>query len=374
MITTLLSLLLFSLTLAHSNALADAYSLPKMAALRFGTLALFLTWCYHYRKGQTRPIPAPVLYTTLLFGAWLFISAQFALNVPAAMHGTPGRENGFWMWFNYLLLFLMAASLPVDRENVLKAFVGSMFIVAAYAIWQYSSGMSRPPSLSGNPVPMAASVAMAVPFAIYFAARHRSFSIVLMGLLSAIAVSESRGPQLGLIASFIVMLTTFLKKRVIAAIAVAAIIVSVVSISMQSSRLTSITERLAYYSMALEMTKDHPIVGVGPDNFKVAFPLYRTPEVGQYGEHLISTQVHNNYLQMLATTGIPGFMLYVTFIMAVMVFIRGEGFLRLAFVAAISSYLVHSTTGWQHVAVDANSWVLMGLGLNREPQDMRKNS
>jgi probable O-glycosylation ligase (exosortase A-associated) len=78
----------------------------------------------------------------------------------------------------------------------------------------------------------------------------------------------------------------------------------------RSSSITSFEEdesamgRIRAWGVALQMWSDHPITGVGPRNFTLLYRRYsNTDEV-----HV----AHNSYLQMLAETGLPGFLLFVS--------------------------------------------------------------
>ncbi len=64
--------------------------------------------------------------------------------------------------------------------------------------------------------------------------------------------------------------------------------------------------RIRSWGVAVRMWADHPVTGVGPRNFTL---LYR-----RYGSIDSVHVAHNSYLQMLAETGTPGFVLFVSLI------------------------------------------------------------
>jgi O-antigen ligase len=65
----------------------------------------------------------------------------------------------------------------------------------------------------------------------------------------------------------------------------------------------AITGRLAFWGAALEMTKDHPIFGVGLQNFELLTRTY-LPEIGK------NKDTHNTYLKVMAELGIVGITLF----------------------------------------------------------------
>lgn len=74
--------------------------------------------------------------------------------------------------------------------------------------------------------------------------------------------------------------------------------------------------RLPAFAVALEMFRDHPGVGVGPGVFSALYMPYkvnldsRNPEWIRVGNQSFG-EVHNDHLQLLAETGLPGYALFV---------------------------------------------------------------
>ena len=76
---------------------------------------------------------------------------------------------------------------------------------------------------------------------------------------------------------------------------------------------TSFRERLAMWSNTLGMFKDHPLLGVGKGNFKIFYPLYATRKVegSVFSPEVQPREAHNDYVQLLAETGILGFVSFI---------------------------------------------------------------
>ena len=76
------------------------------------------------------------------------------------------------------------------------------------------------------------------------------------------------------------------------------------------------SERLLPFLAAIDMTRDHPLLGVGPGCFKYHFMPYRVALAGKYpgdwtrGFPMNWGEVHNDHLQVAAETGVPGYLLF----------------------------------------------------------------
>jgi O-antigen ligase len=76
------------------------------------------------------------------------------------------------------------------------------------------------------------------------------------------------------------------------------------------------SERLSPFLAAAEMTRDHPLVGVGPGCFKYHYMPYRLAFAKRYpaewtrGYPMNWGEVHNDHLQVAAETGLVGYLLF----------------------------------------------------------------
>jgi O-antigen ligase len=79
---------------------------------------------------------------------------------------------------------------------------------------------------------------------------------------------------------------------------------------------TLFSERLVPFLTAIDMTRDHPLLGVGPGCFKYHYMPYRVALFGRYpdawtkGYPMNWGEVHNDHLQVAAETGLPGYALF----------------------------------------------------------------
>ena len=69
----------------------------------------------------------------------------------------------------------------------------------------------------------------------------------------------------------------------------------------------SLTQRLRYFAGALESFKEKPILGKGIGSWEYESIKYEKPEMQSY---VVPYHAHNDFLELLAETGILGFVLY----------------------------------------------------------------
>jgi tetratricopeptide (TPR) repeat protein len=247
----------------------------------------------------------------------------------------------------------------------------------------------------GNPVTLAALLGLGAPFALGFVAttpfmmRKTGWALVFTALTCAIYFTKSRGPWVGfgLATTGLIFLIFKSKglnvKRLLGVLIVLGLVLTTFFV-MNRERLgntsggqedPSLYGRLMYYKAALTMIREHPITGVGFDNFRILYPKFRPPEENLtiLGLDFLPTTVHNGYLQLALTNGIPGLLAYLTLVAAVLVSLiatcrRERQYERritgAVFVASISGYLIQDLTGWPHLALTPCFWIVMALAVS----------
>ena len=76
----------------------------------------------------------------------------------------------------------------------------------------------------------------------------------------------------------------------------------------------SVEDRKVLTAAAIKIFKQYPVVGVGLGNYTFHFNKYRPPQVQRYN---FVTVANNQYLEVLAETGILGFIFYISFILMI---------------------------------------------------------
>src|SRR2546430_13453315 len=73
----------------------------------------------------------------------------------------------------------------------------------------------------------------------------------------------------------------------------------------------SVGARVAIYEIALNAFRDHPLTGVGPDNFEVAFPTYRPERFYSLSPIVVpDTSAHSWLASIVSDAGIAGLLMF----------------------------------------------------------------
>jgi tetratricopeptide (TPR) repeat protein len=154
----------------------------------------------------------------------------------------------------------------------------------------------------------------------------------------------------------------------------------------------SFMNRFVYFTAATRMLRDHPIVGVGFESYGLLYPRYRPVEGEAVPVDALPTMVHNGYLQLAVTNGLPGLALYLALVSSVLLLLwrteRGppaghpdsaaavgaparardlltarEVMIGWAFLGAIAGYLTQDLSGWEEISLSAFFWTILGAAV-----------
>lgn len=161
--------------------------------------------------------------------------------------------------------------------------------------------------------------------------RRWIYAAIGMLLVAGLAASGTRTALGALLAALIVFAVGHSRRAVLAVAAILVMLTLVVlspstSLGRGVRQLTDavahrdyqhlFSERLPPFLAAIDMTRDHPLLGVGPGCFKYHYMAYRVALRGRYpgkwtrGYPMNWGEVHNDHLQVAAETGLPGYVLF----------------------------------------------------------------
>lgn len=288
----------------------------------------------------------PILWALAAFLGAVTVSAIFS---PARSHSFFGdfeRMGGVWAWLHLFLFFVLLRTLR-DRDWawVLNAALGVGVVVAATAIVQHvkqtaasSDGfVAASIGTIGNSGLLAAYLLVSVAIAAYLTVENARYRVLYFGAASievlALLYAQNRSSILGLVVSalaagaFFGILGARQRGRWIAgsmALAVSILLtVSVLAIralpeSTLARGMPEVLKRLANTSLvggdesrmmqwraAIEGFKDRPLTGYGLENHNLVWSAHFDPDI--YGiDTDVFDRTHNEFLEILATTGLLG--------------------------------------------------------------------
>jgi O-antigen ligase/cytochrome c-type biogenesis protein CcmH/NrfG len=266
-----------------------------------------------------------------------------AENQYVALYGEVGRYLGLT---THAVLALLAVAIAVSidyprRTSWLAWTVGiAATLAGVYAVqqalgrdpvqWVDLNSQARPFATFGNPDfygQFLAVVFIGCGAALAFA-RQRLWAVGLVALLALSSLGlmllvATRGSFLGIVAGAVVIAPLWLRRaglsrRVLARFALAsavagvALVVTLVTTPLGGRLLDigrgiGLRDRVLLYQSGLQMFLDHPFLGVGFENFAVAYPRYQQAEwFAIAGMNTTNTSAHNWILHVAATMGVVG--------------------------------------------------------------------
>jgi O-antigen ligase len=322
-----------------------------------------------------------------VFIVWLTLSLAWAPSTGQAV-------TAAWQWWAVAFVFLIMAT-SIRREQTLVLAVGMYVVGAALSVLAAAAtgGLTSGARLEGfvaSPNFLASALFSAVPLAFALSAVRpypgwRWLCLGTVALLVAGAVAtQSRGAFIAAFAMWVAAVVVLPRRRqviALGAVAAMAVAVALVLNPQASNRLQKVDTggagRVDLWTVAWNVFEDHPLNGVGLNNFGRVAPDY-VREVGPLEDvHLIvigpNRSVHNSYLQFLAENGIFALALFVVVVVGCMAAVMRAAKLFTALgradLAALSHGVWVGTVGLlagyfvRSGAVDRLLWILLGISL-----------
>jgi O-antigen ligase/cytochrome c-type biogenesis protein CcmH/NrfG len=279
------------------------------------------------------------------------LATATATNRYIAVYGEVGRYLGLT---THLVLALVAIAIAVGLDYPRRAswlgwvLAGSSVIALGYAVlqamgndpirWTDRNSQLRPFGTFGNPdfygQFLSAAIVACAAVAVFLEPARWRIRIAAAALAVAsglmLVVTTTRGGVIGVVAGAVVLgalwirhagaTRTALARFGLAGLAFAAALGVVIFTTQLGDRLVAATnvenvqDRVLIYTAATKIFLDHPIFGVGFENFAVAYPAY-ADAAGVNGNRT-QTSAHNWILHLAATTGIVGLASIAVFLVA----------------------------------------------------------
>lgn len=335
----------------------------------------------------------------------------FAADQSLALYGTHVRMLGLGTTADLVLVYFSVVLLVRTRPEafaLVASTLAASVVVLGYEVVQWagkdpfewtSNSAARPFSTLGNATVLAqyctVLALVAAACALLINGLHIAVRAVMLlysvVLVLGSAVTGSRSALLGLGAGSVVLLflvwrsnpsrrarvTTLLGTAcavgVLAAVLLFSPLGARVSASLENLAIAddddelarlepSVVARLALFELGLNMVRERPILGYGPDNFVVGVPRYRPEAAPSEVRQSLATSAHSWIMQVATSTGIVGLVLYVAIFgvaltLALRVSLRPVAFVGLV---ALCAFLGTGLTTVSEIGTEWLFWASVG--------------
>lgn len=310
-------------------------------------------------------LPKPNWLLWSLVGFWLIngISTITSLQPIFSFWGNPFRGHGFFSLTHYLIFFIILTSVIKNSYAWKKIIWLSIIIslpVTLVSLYEILSYVSRTQSTLNNPNFLAAYLLLIffITLGALIKEKNRNLRIFLMIALAlqflSLLFTKTRGAYIGFILAIILfyLLYVYKYKKVFYVSLISLILLFIISLILilpwsissyslpaneMPDRFMSIKQRLVSYKIAWQGIKEHPLLGVGPENFVIVFDKYYDGSLESTGYRWFD-KVHNIFLETSVTTGIFGLLAY----LAILFFAFKYGRKDLALIVTLIAYITQN--------------------------------
>lgn len=377
----------------------DAFTLPKFAFVS-AALALALAWDLWAPGSLSWHHARPLVFPAVAISLPLVISWSLSPYRAWSLLGQYTRMEGLLPYLVAVLLGVMlAAAFRSDLVALARLIVSAGAVVAAYALAQAlgiePTGqplLTYVYSTMGNSNFLGGFLAITLPLSVGLWVErgwHPALSIVTTSLIGfGILISFSQGAWLAAAAGASVVAGAMLSKRRLGGIIAVGVPLLTVAISLVAVLYASLfpfgsltdsgnRSRSLWWSSAVAMGFDSPLIGRGPNSFAMEHVRYRPPlDSLDMGAQVVEAphSVPLSFFAGAGLLGLGGFCAAAGWALKRTIerWRRRTSLLAIAFGAGVVAYLVQSLVSIDHFTLAAVFWVcLAGLGEDRSSAKTR---
>lgn len=384
-----------------SVAVFDPAGLSPFGPAKWAAITTTLLLAASLSMGRPGSLPGEFRIAWSLFLVVMTLAAALGADDLYAWVGTPERHFGLLTWALCAVAFVVGIRSLPEIDSVAYSVVGLCAITGTYAIaevagWSplhLAETSGRPGGVLGSSAYLGALVCLLVPicWGLVFD-DHRPLPLRMVAALSAavsfvaLVASGARAAWVGAVVALILGALRLRKRRStdrswrpsprhVASVAGGfLVIVALASATGVTGRATSaftndqggLRGRLDEWRVGAHMILEHPLTGVGPEGYRIAFAsVVDKAYDDRHGRDPLPDRAHSSILDVTATGGIFAGAAYLCL---VALLIRhalrapdGDSSLEAGIAIGIAAYLAQSLFLFPLAEIDPLMWLLAGL-------------
>lgn len=383
----------------------------KMTAFRMLTFTLFAVWLIKVINSRRLVFTRAFLDIPIILFVFLtIISTLLSVHFHTSLYGELYRYEGLLTILSYIFIFYVALNFVKQKQQlnlVVYALLLSSFLISFYGVFQHfgydfiswssqKMDISRSFSTYGNPVFLGAFLSLTLPIilGVFFETEkkliHIFSAVTLVIVLSSLVFSFTRAAWIGaLLATGLFFLFSFKlirhkKVRLLELVALSIVVIIIVALPIKSKTkdvpLRTVTQRVSeaaqvetgtvatrlyLWKTSLPMIRDNPILGFGPDTYKITYPQYKPIDWVKNFERARSDKVHNDFLQVTISQGLISLLCYLWLLIAFMwISIKNlsrQSMMFAAILAGLLGYVVQLQASFSVFSFAFLFWLFLGI-------------
>lgn len=323
----------------------------------------------------------------LVFLALATAATATALDGPAAWLGTAERHFGLLTWGLVAVCFV--AGCQLDRRAIARVVRGMVVAAVALGVWglvemwwrrpvEYVSSSARLGGPFGSAAYTGAAACLLVPVAAAAACDSESSPrwriMAMVGAVSSTVVAVgtgSRAAWVGIAGALTIAVGATGRRTAVRVVVVGVGLVGV-GLLVVSPRLSDIVERssgassrLDEWAVATDVIAAHPVLGVGPEGYRIAFAGGVDDSYERaYGRDVMPDRAHSGPLDVAATLGVPAAVAYVGLLglvgLAAVRTLRRRRVATMGVAIAVVAYFGQQLILFPLAELDPLAWLLAG--------------
>lgn len=351
---------LIAVPLVFDPLMKNTFRQPKEILFRGGGILLLIVFAFVWTKWKIQwnwvSLRKPVHLFPMLILCWTIVTALTSKNFLLSAESLITVICSIAVFFGVRFAVAARRSLSVIDVALAGAVINAILaILQEFDLWQpftfppNMAGHMATTALLGNPNDVGTfllvpTVACVVGVAVLSGTRRWIYASIAAILVAGLLASGTRTALIALPPAVIVVIAK--QSRRVTLILVPILALAVIPVTLPFTKVgqrfhtmitaakerrydTVFSQRMPGVLTAWDMFRNHPFVGVGPGAYKYLFRRYRVALSAEYPEQwtrslpLSFSEAHNDHLQILAETGLPGYVLFLA-ALATVAFRRGR--------------------------------------------------